>query len=74
MESRLHKTVQVLKGIKGVKQIGASQAIFDLLQAERASEIGLSKYFRLQMIAIITLCKPRWILPVLPIYQTLTFW
>lgn len=55
METRLHKTVQVLKGIKGIKQMGAAQPIFDLLQAERASEIGLSKNFRLQMIAIITL-------------------
>lgn len=59
METRLHKTVQVLKGIKGIKQMGAAQPIFDLLQAERASEIGLSKNFRLQMIAIITLCKAR---------------
>ncbi|PTB37966.1 hypothetical protein M441DRAFT_60292 [Trichoderma asperellum CBS 433.97] len=55
METRLHKTVQVLKGIKVIKQMGGSQAIFELLQAERASEIGLSKRFRLEMIAIITL-------------------
>ncbi|KAL3426496.1 hypothetical protein PVAG01_00005 [Phlyctema vagabunda] len=55
MEKRLHKTVQVFKGIKSIKQMGATQAIFDLLRAERASEIELSKHFRLQMIAIITL-------------------
>ena len=54
MEKRLHKTVQVFKGIKSIKQMGASQAIFNLLRAERTSEIGLSKHFRLQMIAIIT--------------------
>ncbi|KAH6719181.1 P-loop containing nucleoside triphosphate hydrolase protein [Leptodontidium sp. MPI-SDFR-AT-0119] len=55
METRLHKTVQVFKGIKSIKQMGATQPIFDLLRADRTSEIQLSKYFRLQMIAIITL-------------------
>lgn len=59
METRLYKTVQVLKGVKGIKQMGASQAIFDLIQTERSSEVGLAKYFHLQMIAIITLCKPQ---------------
>jgi ATP-binding cassette subfamily C (CFTR/MRP) protein 1 len=58
METRLHKTAQVFKGIKSIKQMGATQAIFDLLRAERTSEIELSKDFRLQMISIITLCKP----------------
>ncbi|KAL6894904.1 P-loop containing nucleoside triphosphate hydrolase protein [Trichoderma evansii] len=57
MEMRLHKTIQVLKGIKVIKQMGGSQAIFDLLEAERALEIGLSKHFRLEMIAIITLSQ-----------------
>ncbi|KAF5687004.1 major facilitator family transporter [Fusarium denticulatum] len=55
IEKRLHKTVQVLKGIKSIKQIGAAPAIKTMLEDERQSEIKLSKRFRLQLIALVTL-------------------
>lgn len=57
IEQRLHKTVQVLKGIKSIKQMGASGAVKDMLEDERQSEIRLSKRFRLQLIALVTLCE-----------------
>lgn len=57
IEKRLHKTVQVFKGIKTIKQLGAAQEIHDTLSSERAAEIGLSKAFRLQLIALVTLCE-----------------
>jgi hypothetical protein len=57
IERRLHKTVQVFKGIKTIKQIGASQSINQTLSNERTGEIKLSKSFRLQLIALVTLCK-----------------
>ncbi|KAF4442024.1 multidrug resistance [Fusarium acutatum] len=55
IEKRLHKTVQVLKGIKSIKQMGAAPAIKTMLEDERQSEIKLSKRFRLQLIALVTL-------------------
>ncbi|KAF4340735.1 multidrug resistance [Fusarium beomiforme] len=55
IEKRLHKTVQVLKGIKSIKQMGASPSIKTMLEGERQSEIRLSKRFRLQLIALVTL-------------------
>ncbi|EXM19442.1 hypothetical protein FOTG_12493 [Fusarium oxysporum f. sp. vasinfectum 25433] len=55
IEKRLHKTVQVLKGIKSIKQMGAAPAIKTMLENERQSEIKLSKRFRLQLIALVTL-------------------
>uniref|UniRef100_A0A0D2Y6P3 ABC transporter domain-containing protein n=1 Tax=Fusarium oxysporum (strain Fo5176) TaxID=660025 RepID=A0A0D2Y6P3_FUSOF len=55
IEKRLHKTVQVLKGIKSIKQMGAAPAIKAMLEYERQSEIKLSKRFRLQLIALVTL-------------------
>ncbi|KAF4440782.1 hypothetical protein F53441_12190 [Fusarium austroafricanum] len=55
IEKRLHKTVQVLKGIKSIKQMGASGAVKYMLEGERLSEIKLSKRFRLQLIALVTL-------------------
>lgn len=59
IERRLHKTVQTLKGIKSIKQLGASQAIYNTLETERAAEIQLSKKFRMQLIALVTLCELR---------------
>ncbi|KAF5717156.1 multidrug resistance [Fusarium mundagurra] len=55
IEKRLHKTVQVLKGIKSIKQMGAAPAIKTMLEDERQSEIKLSKRFRLQLISLVTL-------------------
>ncbi|KAI1033937.1 hypothetical protein LB503_010963 [Fusarium chuoi] len=55
IEKRLHKTVQVLKGIKSIKQMGAAPTIKTMLEDERQSEIKLSKRFRLQLIALVTL-------------------
>ncbi|KAF5553204.1 multidrug resistance [Fusarium napiforme] len=55
IEKRLHKTVQVLKGIKSIKQMGAAPAVKTMLEDERQSEIKLSKRFRLQLIALVTL-------------------
>jgi hypothetical protein len=57
IEKRLHKSVQVLKGIKSIKQMGAAPAIKTMLEDERQQEIKLSKRFRLQLIALVTLCE-----------------